>query len=235
MRSSSQNLWKLACASLCLAATPLFAADPPPDSDPARWDKEIAAFHEAAKTNPPAPGGWLFTGSSSVRLWKTLADDFPELKPVNRGFGGSHTSDLAALAGQVISPCAPSNIVIYEGDNDIASNKAPERVANDFKQLAAIIHAEFPDARVHYLAIKASPSRWKLETQIRRANQLVADYCRQTPGLVYIDTFTPLLNASGEPDPKWFVDDLLHLNPDGYRLWTSVVRRKLGLPPQPAN
>lgn len=235
MRPSSLTCWKLTWASLCLAATPLFAADPPPDSDPARWDKEIAAFHEAARTNPPSPGGWLFTGSSSVRLWKTLAADFPELKPVNRGFGGSHTSDLTALAPQIIDPCAPAHVVIYEGDNDIAAGKTPERVANDFKTLVSTIHAKFPDARIYYLAIKASPSRWKLQAEIRQANQLIQNHCRQTPGLVYIDTFNPLLDANGLPDPKWFVDDKLHLNAEGYKLWTGIVRRKLGLPPKPAN
>lgn len=233
MRSRSKILCHVAWAFLCLATIRLPAANPPPDPDPARWQKEIAAFHESGRTNPPAPGGWLFTGSSSVRLWKTLEADFPELKPINRGFGGSHTSDLLALAAEVIHPCAPAHIVVYEGDNDIAAGKAPERVANDFKMLAKRIHADFPESRIYYLSIKASPSRWKLEAQIRRANQLVQDHCRENPGLVYIDTFHPLLDASGAPDPKWFVDDLLHLNADGYRLWTSVVRRKLGLPQQP--
>src|SRR4051812_12787153 len=58
-------------------------------SPSAKWEKDIRAFEAADRTSPPPKGAVLFIGASSVRRWTTLAEDFPEVKVSNRGFGGS--------------------------------------------------------------------------------------------------------------------------------------------------
>ena len=103
--------------------------------DPKRWEKDIAAFEASDRTNPPPKGSVLFIGSSSIRLWKSLAADFPDLKVINRGFGGSHIPDTTHFAERIIFPYEPSKIVLYAGDNDIAGGRSPEQVFADFKEL----------------------------------------------------------------------------------------------------
>lgn len=58
-------------ALLSLALLSLTAAAPPET----RFSPEIAHFAELDQAAPPEPCGFLFTGSSSVRFWKTLDQD----------------------------------------------------------------------------------------------------------------------------------------------------------------
>jgi lysophospholipase L1-like esterase len=198
------------------------AAEP----DFARWEKEISAFESRDRTNPPPKGAVLFVGSSSIRMWTNLAADFPNLQVINRGFGGSVIADTTHFADRIIFPYKPEKIVLYAGDNDIARGYSPERVLEDFQTLVGKIHAELPKAKIYFLAIKPSPSRWHLSPQSAEANRLVKKYCRFKPKLEYIDVWTPLM-TDGQPDPAFFLKDRLHLNRAGYEKWAKVVRAAL--------
>src|SRR5438445_6336484 len=72
--------------------------------DSSQFESEIKAFEAADRTNPPPRNAILFVGSSTIRFWKTLAQDFPDLKVINRGFGGSHLSDSTPVADRIIIP-----------------------------------------------------------------------------------------------------------------------------------
>jgi lysophospholipase L1-like esterase len=165
-----------------------------------KWAGEIAAFARQDRLSPAPPKPILFTGSSSVRLWTNLSRIFPGRPILNRGFGGSHFSDLLEHFNTLVAPYDPSVILVYEGDNDIASGKSPERVLADFNELRRRIHERFPHARCAYL-----------------------------------DTFTVLLDPAGQPDPRYFIQDRLHLNADGYRQWEKVVAPWLALAAGPVN
>src|ERR1043166_8182367 len=117
-------------------------------ADPARWEKDIAAFEQADREHPPQKGGILFTGSSTIRRWKTLAADFSGFRVVNRGFGGSHMEDSAAFADRTVVPHGPSTVVIFAGSNDLAAGKTPERVAADFKTFVEKVHARLPKTEI---------------------------------------------------------------------------------------
>src|SRR5437763_4245357 len=65
------------------------AAAPAASIDLDRFAQEIDAFDAADRAAPPAAGGIVFVGSSTIRLWASLVDDFPGLPVLNRGFGGS--------------------------------------------------------------------------------------------------------------------------------------------------
>jgi lysophospholipase L1-like esterase len=194
--------------------------------DPARWEKDIKAFEAADAKNPPPKGGVLFVGSSSIRLWRSLADDFPKWKVINRGFGGSHIPDTTYFAERIIFPYEPSKIVLYAGDNDIARGHSAERVLENFRKLVEKIHAQLPAAKIYFLAIKPSPARWHLSPQSKEANRLIQRYSRFRPKVEYIDVWTPLMK-DGQPDAALFEKDRLHLNPEGYERWTKVVRKAL--------
>jgi lysophospholipase L1-like esterase len=191
---------------------------------PARWEKDIQAFEAADKTNPPPSGVILFVGSSSIRLWKTLTDDFKGLPVLNRGFGGSQMADSAFFVDRIVLPYHPRQIVVYAGDNDLAAGKPPTQILLDFQAFVRKVRDVQPNTRISFIAIKPSPSRWKLIDKILEANRLIAEFTHTEKGMDYIDVFTPMLAADGHPRPDLFAADNLHLNGKGYDLWTTTVR-----------
>jgi lysophospholipase L1-like esterase len=188
-----------------------------------RFDREIAAFVERDRRQPPQPGGIVFYGSSSFRLWTNLAAAFPGHRVVNRGFGGSQLSDLIHHFPRVIPPHAPSLLLIYGGDNDLASGKSAERVETDFRALVELVRRCCPRTRVAFVAIKPSPSRLKYLKAQLEANDRVRRFAARHRRVDYLDTATPVLDAAGQPDPRFFLADRLHLNGEGYRAWEAVV------------
>ncbi len=204
-------------------------------SDPfARWEKDIAAFEAADAQAPPPKGAILFIGSSSIRLWKTLAQDFPRHRVINRGFGGSQIVDATHFADRIIFPYAPRQIVMYAGANDIDAGKSPEQVTADFLAFAAKVHSRLPKVPIAFISIAGNPARWKEIEQVRAANRLVRALCEADPTLTYIDTASALLGADGLPRPELFVADQLHMSAAGYRLWTRDIAPHLEPEPVPA-
>ena len=197
-----------------------------------RWSTELAAFSQRDLLEKSPQGSVVFVGSSSIRLWTTLAADFPAWRCVNRGFGGSQLADSVAHFETLILPHRPRTVVIYAGENDLAEGRSPEQVARDFEALFEKIHAALPLTRVIYLAIKTSPARVHLHPLIARTNALIAERCLGQTSCTFIDTSTPLLDPLQRPRPNLFREDQLHLSPEGYRLWTDLVTRALKPAPQ---
>ena len=207
----------IACGMLPIAAVSA-------DHDSSRWEKYIARFEVADKKQMPQPDGILFIGSSSIRMWKTLEQDFPGLPVINRGFGGSQIADSNHFARRIVHPYKPRQIVFYAGDNDVAAGKSPEKVLTDFQQFVKTVRAKLPKARVSFIAIKPSLSRWKLSGKMAMANSLVRNACSKNKRLDYIDIWQPMLGENGKPRPDLFLRDGLHLNAKAYALWTSIVK-----------
>jgi lysophospholipase L1-like esterase len=198
-------------------------AVPPKSSQ--RWEKEVAAFEAADRTNAPAPGGTLFVGSSSIRLWTNLSQMFPDWKVVRRGVGGSCLYDANALFDRLILPYKPAEIVLYAGENDVADGRSPEEVFADFKTFAGKVKMKLPSTKIYYLSMKPSPSRWYLWPQISEGNAMIKRYASRHANITFIDVGKPLLKASGLPDPALFQKDQLHLNGKGYELWAGEIRK----------
>ncbi len=190
----------------------------------ARWESDIAKFEAADKKRLPTPGGVLFIGSSSIRMWKTLAEDFPGTPVMNRGFGGSEVSDSLHFADRIVLPYKPRAILIYAGDNDIGHGKSAETVLADFQRFVAKVHAKLPETRIGFIAIKPSLKRWNLAGEMKRANALVEAYCAKDKRLAYHDIWTPMLGKDGKPRPELFLKDGLHMTREGYQVWTKVIR-----------
>ena len=193
----------------------------------AAFENEILAFEAADKTNPPPKGAILFVGSSSIRLWKTLAADFPEQRVINRGFGGSQISDSVRFASRIVLPCQPRQIVFYAGGNDINGGKTPETVAADFRRFVGIVHAALPKTRISYISIAPNPARWSQVERVRAANRLIQEFTGRDPRLAFINAFPHMLGEDCQPKPDLFVADRLHMNEKGYALWRGIVRAYL--------
>ncbi len=201
------------CTFLALLAAP--AANAAPE----RWTKEIDALTAKDATNPPPTGSVVFVGSSSIKLWKTLAEDFPDIVTINRGFGGSELADSVFYFDRIVRPYQPRLVVLYAGENDVQSGKAPETVLADFQAFRAKLHAALPATKLIYVSIKESPSRARKGSLFLATNELIAADCATDKRCLFVDVNTPMLDASGGTRPELFAKDQLHLNVDGYAIW----------------
>jgi lysophospholipase L1-like esterase len=156
-------------------------------------------------------------------MWTTLDREFPGVPVLNRGFGGSEAGDVAQFAGRIVVPYKPPVVVFYAGDNDLAAGKTPTQVLNAFQSFVATIHRDLPGTRVVFVSIKPSIARWGIVDNMRQANRLVQDYARTDDRLVYVDVFTPMLDASGMPRPELYLEDGLHMTPAGYAIWRERI------------
>jgi len=215
---SISSLALVTMLALLLATVSTFAGN---------YEKEITAFERQDATNPPPKNAVLFVGSSTIRFWTTVSSDFPEYKTITRGFGGSQTSDLNDYLDRIVIPYAPSKIIIYEGDNDIAAGKSAETVAAEFKKVVERTRAALPNVEIYYLAIKPSPSRARFQATDEKANQLIKSYAETQPKLFFIDVATPVLQPNGKPDPKFFKPDMLHMNRSGYEAWIPIIKKAI--------
>lgn len=188
------------------------------------WEKEITALEVGDKTDPPPQHGVLFAGSSTIRLWKTLATDFPDAAVVNRGFGGSEIVDSTHFAERIIFPYAPKQIFFRAGGNDLWAGKTPAEVLNDFQGFVTTVHARLPETEIVFLAWNNSPSRWAGAARERELNRLVADFAKSQPQVKFADVADVSLDASGRPRPELFIGDKLHFNAAGYKLLADRVR-----------
>jgi lysophospholipase L1-like esterase len=191
---------------------------------PSPWDQAFEAFAADDASHPHPEGGVLFVGSSSIRLWSDLQDQFKDLPVViNRGFGGSQLADCVKNLNRLVIRYRPSTVLVYAGDNDLAAGTTPDEVLQRFTAFVEGVHRELPDTRIAYISIKPSPSRIGLLPQIRQTNTLIRDYAEGLDRVAFIDVYTPMLDASGKPRGELFRADLLHLNADGYALWKRVI------------
>jgi lysophospholipase L1-like esterase len=187
-----------------------------------RWESDIAAFEAQDRVSPPPKGCIVFVGSSSIRLWKTLAQDFEGLPVVNRGFGGSQIADAVNFADRIIIPYAPREVLIYAGTNDINAGKSPEMVYGDFVALIAKLRSRLPNARLAFISCQISPSRWNQLMSVRQFNAMAESYCHQHD-VTFINTFPLLFGSDGRPRPDLFASDRLHMSEKGYAIWRETI------------
>ncbi len=194
-------------------------------ADAGKWEKEVAAFEKAEIRK----GGIVFTGSSTIRLWKSLEKDFADLPVVNRGFGGSQMQDSAELAERIVVPQEPRMVVLFAGTNDIAAGKSPEDVARSFEAWLSKMKEKLPKTELCFLEITSSPSRWEQREKVVAANQLIRPICEKA-GVKFIAIREKFFGADGTPREELFAADRLHLNADGYKILADTVRPFLPKP-----
>jgi lysophospholipase L1-like esterase len=211
----------LACAPQVVVRNPVNVA--PVVSASSQWEQDIAQFEAQDRSTPPRLGSIVFVGSSSIRMWTTLDRDFPGVPVLNRGFGGSEAGDVAQFAERIVVPYKPPVVVFYAGDNDLAAGKSPAQVLGAFQSFVATMHRDLPRSRIVFVSIKPSLARWNIVDKMRAANQLVRDYVRTDDRLAYVDVFTPMLDASGQPRRELYLEDGLHMTPAGYAIWRDLI------------
>jgi len=207
---------KIICAAAFLM-TALFTQAQP-------FAEEIAAFKKQDSIAFPPKRAILFVGSSSFRLWKDMQDYFPAYPIINRGFGGSSFLDVIRYAGEIILPYNPKQILIY-CENDFANNDSlqPVDVTQRFVVLFNIIRKKYKKVPIAYISMKPSPSRTRLMPRFEATNELIKNFLATKKRTAYIDVYHAMLQADGTPMPDIFIEDKLHMNAKGYRIWQKII------------
>ncbi len=190
-----------------------------------RWAEAIQAFDDDAASRPA--GAIVLTGSSSFARWRTMEADLAPLTVIPRGFGGSQMSDVLDHVDRLVLPYKPRAVAIYEGDNDSFGGDAPETVAGELKQIISKIHAALPDTRIYLLSVKPSLARVSVWDKAQETSALYAKIAASDDRLHYIDVATPFLKSDGKVMDDVFVDDGLHLNEKGNRIWAAAIKAVL--------
>jgi lysophospholipase L1-like esterase len=189
-----------------------------------RFDEAILAFETEDQSRTPQSDEVLFIGSSSIRKWKTLAEDLDPIPVLNRGFGGSTLPEVIHYADRIIFPYAPETIVLYCGENDIADGANPDQVFQSFQKLDRMIEEQLPNTDLIYITMKPSPSRWDLWPQYQAGDRQISEYIKNRENRYFIDCSPVMLLPSGVPDSSIFIEDMLHMNAKGYAAWKVMIK-----------
>lgn len=211
---------KIFSAFLMLSFAILFSQE----EKPMFW-QDIQAFKKQDQDNPPAKNSILLIGSSSFTKWTDVNEYFLGKTIINRGFGGSRLTDLNYYAEDLLSPYQPKQIIVYCGENDFADNAKLQAdvVVDRFKSFYKKMRKKFPKIEIDYISIKYSPSREHLWPQMREANKEIAKFMWREKNAEFIDITRIMNDQSGKIRKELFVEDMLHMTPEGYRLWTIVM------------
>lgn len=208
--------------ALLLSCSLISAADEPAW----KYEKTVASFEAKDKEAPPTPGTIAFIGSSTFTMWKGVATDMAPLPVYNRAFGGSRTADMLKAYPRLLLPNKPKVIVYYCGDNDMASGATadPAVPVKGFTDFVAAVRADLPKTRIVYASIKPSSSRIAAWPKVQIANAQLQEFCAKDPLLTFVDIGKSLLDAEGKPNDALYIKDRLHLNAEGYKLVTAVLK-----------
>ncbi len=193
------------------------------------WEPEIQKFENLDINKSYPSDAIMFTGSSSIRMWSTLGKDMLPYNVIQRGYGGAKLSDFAVYARRIIHPHECQAIVIFIA-NDITggdTDKSPLEVSQLFKTTLNIIRSKFRETPVFWISVTPTPSRWHVWPEIKEAGEMIRDICEKRSNTYYIDTEKYFLTASGLPRNELFIEDRLHLNEEGYKVWTGIIKNEL--------
>jgi hypothetical protein len=207
------------------------STDPIPFNSDAPFASEIYNFFVQDELFPPTECRTVFTGSSSIRFWLTLQDDFANLEPLNRGFGGSEITHLIGYFDILLSRHQPREIIFYAGENDLNAGANPAEMAARFDVFMDLKTERLGDAPVYFLSVKPSYARLDELAAQTNANALIEAYAETRDDLTFVDIATPMMD--GDVPKQIFISDELHMNLDGYGIWTETLGAILSDPDRP--
>lgn len=199
------------------------------DAAEKKWAKAIDGFDQLNKTESHPADSVLFIGSSSIRRWLTISTDMTPYSPIRRGYGGAKFTDMAVFAERVISPHQYRALVMFVGNGVVgeASDHTPEQIEALARHIVRVSHDHAPGVPVFLIEITPCESRFSAWGKIRSVNARLREIALSTPDTYFIPTASHYLKADGTPRPELFVEDKLHLNESGYKLWSTLIRRRL--------
>jgi len=188
------------------------------------YEEVITMFEESDRIDPPGPDPVLFLGSSTIRLWYDVAGEFPDEEVILRGFGGSRTIHALHYFDRIVKPYNPSVIVYFFGNNDINRGTQPHEIVENVALFIERVREELPGTRVLVVSPKPSFSRIGTLPEVRETNRLLRDMTGRYPEATFVDVYSSMVDAEGEPLDSLFSSDGTHMNKAGYALWAEKIR-----------
>lgn len=190
---------------------------------PPFWkDVETIKFYDEMYAPPADP--IVFTGSSSIRKWDDMERTFASFEVMNRGIGGAQVNDITYYLKDIVFKYHPRQLVIYVGENDLPDAKVTaDTVLERTKRLFTAIRKQLPEVPIVYISIKPSPSRDQFREKAKAANGLIQTYLATQQQVTYVDVFSQMLDQEGKSRKELFVEDMLHMNKEGYEIWRKAV------------
>lgn len=187
------------------------------------YEAEVRQLEQRTSSSAIPSRPVVFYGSSTIRLWTSLAEDLGIPLALNLGFGGSTLEACAYFFDRIFADLTPQSIVVYAGDNDLGDGQTPEKVLASFRALHDKLRAKYPETPLFYISVKPSPARAAILPSIRAANEAIRLEIAPLPNSLFIDLFAHMLDSKGQTRPELFTEDGLHMNPTGYKLWTELL------------
>lgn len=188
------------------------------------FEEEIKLLIHSVKEKKNANDLVVFYGSSTIRLWKDLDQDFPNLHVLNLGFGGAFIHSLIEHFEALFDVEPPKTIVLYLGGNDLTLGYSAEKIVQKIHEFLQLIYSKFPDTLVFNIGIKPSFERFTAMDTIKKINHLMKKAAQTNPKLEQIDFFEHLINKN-KVDSTFFLQDGLHLNRKGYDVLMSLIQK----------
>jgi len=190
-----------------------------------RFTNEIEVFKEIDTRATYNKNSFVFVGSSSIRMWNSLEEDMSPIPIINRGFGGSTIPELIHFLDDLVIKYQPKVVVIYSGENDMWMEEIDDKdTFHNFRVLIKKLLSKLPDSEFYYIAAKPNVARWSAWPEYQASNNAIAAYCEEKPYLHFLDVSQVMLNEDGSADSTIFIDDMLHMNEEGYRRWNKMIR-----------
>ncbi|MCK0158730.1 GDSL-type esterase/lipase family protein [Cellulophaga sp. F20128] len=208
----------------CLVCLVLLASFWGTAQNPLRFSEEVKQLQaKHLSKNTDSIHNIIFTGSSSIRLWKNLDSVFPGHNIINNGFGGSTTADLLYFTEELILAYNPKKVFIYEGDNDIAESKKIKGILTDLHLIIEKIKDKNKNTHIVLIAAKPSVARWDFKNKYKRLNRKLKRLGKRNATIAFADIWKPMLNGRNVK-PDIFKNDNLHMNDKGYQIWHNVIK-----------
>ena len=190
-----------------------------------RFTDEVATIQKKATANWDSTKETIvFTGSSSIRMWKDVNHRFPENQIINSGFGGSQAIDLLQYTDELILDYNPTKVFIYEGDNDISAKKKPNEIIKTINQIILKIRTKNPNTEIVLISAKPSIARLKLKAKYKRLNRKFNKLSKNDALLTFADVWKPMFEKR-KLKKDIFLSDGLHMNTKGYDIWFKVIKQ----------
>lgn len=199
------------------------------DPKNAKWKDAIKEFKILDSTETYSSEAILFAGSSSIRLWNSIEEDMSPFKIIQRGYGGAKLNDFAYYAKEIIYPHNFKALVLFIA-NDIAgskNDKTPKDVADLFSYTVDLVRDKYNDVPIFWIQITPTLNRWDVWNKTNEANNLIKEICEKSDNLYFIETENSFLTNDNLPNPDLFIEDQLHLNNDGYHIWSEIIKTEL--------
>ena len=186
------------------------------------FDDIIQRWVDQDNATPRRTGSVVFAGSSSIRYWEALYQNYSSLDPIQRGFGASRIWDVAQNSDDLIARHAPSAVVIF-ASNSIPQGLTVEQTVEGYQCLVQRLEDTLNEVPIIYIGMTPTPARWDIWPEFNDANQQIQALTEGQTNLFYVDAPTEFLRTGSPPSLSLFQDDQIHLTESGYQIWLDLL------------